>query len=356
MSQVQEDELLDIIRQLKKEIVERKWAEKKASDALDYAESIIDSVRHPIVVIEEDERIISANMAFFELFSLSPRDVIGKNLFRVANNIFEVEKLRELISSSAEESHYIEIDHDFCVVGRKILNVQMTNLQYNVKHLNFKLLVFNDITEQKAVQAELESMLKQKEILINEMNHRVRNNLQLIESLFSLQVNALPEGADHDLLAKNRDRFAAMVLAHNLAYEEGDLRLVAVRDLVEDIVRRVSSAPGKRIRLSFDMDDIKVELSKAINVSLTLNEIAMNIVQHAFPDGHADPQVAVSLKWSEGWAVIVVRDNGVGFDPGSRPGNGLGLELVKNIVENNLAGSWSMDASEGTVHVIRFIP
>ena len=80
-----DEDVIRIINQLKTEIIERKWAEKKSRDALDYAESIIDSVKHPLVVLDETKKVISANLAFYDLFNLTPGVVLGQNFLTMAD-------------------------------------------------------------------------------------------------------------------------------------------------------------------------------------------------------------------------------------------------------------------------------
>ena len=136
-----EASLIDLVKNLQKEIISRKWAEKKACDALDYAESIIDSVPSPLIVLDDDYKIVSANMPFFELFALSVEESIGKKFFEFANEIFDIEQLKNVIFEDSGSNQSIELFQDFKLLGEKYLQVKCVNLQYNIKHLNFKLVI-----------------------------------------------------------------------------------------------------------------------------------------------------------------------------------------------------------------------
>jgi PAS domain S-box-containing protein len=354
-STMTDDELIKIIQQLKNEIVERRWAEKKANDALDYAESIIDSMGSPIVVIDEEEKLVSTNVAFLDLFNLSPKDTIGKRFNQLSSEIATIDKLRALIGSNEVESESIEIDHDFKVLGRKVLKVSMANLQYNVKHLLFKLLVFEDVTEERKMQEELKKAAAQQGKLVRELNHRVRNNLQVLESLYDLQFNSQEDEGTKALLLKNKNRISTISLMHHLSYSEEGVKKIPATDILDGVLKNVCAAYPRVVTVREAIDGVEFDLTQSVNVGLVFNEILSNAYQFAFPSAIADPMIDIEVAMrDEGRVAISIGDNGAGLGAEEPSPAALGFKLIKSIAEGNLRGTWSMTNGRGVRHRIEF--
>jgi PAS domain S-box-containing protein len=349
-----DDELIKIIQQLKKEIVERRWAEKKANDALDYAESIIDSMQSPIVVIDDDDKIVSTNMAFLDLFYLSPKDTIGKRFFQLSNEIGTIEKLRTVINSNSSEIEAIEIDHDFTALGRKVLKIHVVSLQYNIKHLLFKLIVFDDVTEERITQEKLQLAVSQKARLVKELNHRVRNNLQVLESLYDLQLNAQGDAKVKSLLVKNKNRISTISLMHHLSYTEGGVKNIPAASILDEILKNVYISYPQAVTIRKEIEEIELGLTQSVNFGLVVNEILSNIFQFAFQGAVADPTIAIRIVKNGDRVAVSIDDNGVGMSAKNENEAALGHTLIKNIVEGNLRGTWTMTSERGVRHRIEF--
>lgn len=355
MNSTQDEELIRIIHQLKREISDRRWAEKKANDALDYAESIIDSMQLPIVVIDDEERIISTNAAFLDLFGLSLRGTIGKRFSQISTEMCEIDKLMALIKNDSEERKSIEIDYDFRLIGRKVLKVKLVNLHYNVKHLQLKLVIFDDVTEERIVQDELFETLALKDRLVKEVNHRVRNNLQILESLYNIQIDMCEEARIQGLLLKNKNRIASMASVHHLSYSKNGVNSISVESIVDEVLHLAYLSYPQKVAVEKRIDDVALGLTQAVNLSMALNEIISNSFQHAFDDGSTtEPRIEVSAKARGREVSFTVEDNGKGCPVGASEKQTLGIILIKNIVMGNLKGSWEMSGDPGVAHRFTF--
>jgi PAS domain S-box-containing protein len=190
-----------------------------------------------------------------------------------------------------------------------------------------------DISDRKSKELRIEAALKEKEILLGEVHHRVKNNLQIIHSLLYLQASKSKDDSLSVLLRESQNRIKSMALIHQTLYESKDFARVDfglfLDTLVPTLVASYAADPAK-IALSIDAGDVSVPISAAIPCGLIVNELISNALKHAFPDGRTG-RISVELK-SEPDRVIVmsVSDDGVGlpadFD-GARSRT-LGVQLV----------------------------
>jgi len=203
--------------------------------------------------------------------------------------------------------------------------------------------------------------LREKEVLLKEVHHRVKNNLQIIYSLFSLQsrVTANPEVAE--ILRSSQNRIRTMSLIHEKLYKSGDFARIDLSDYVRTFAGELYNAyagSGMRISLRVDADPISVELSTAIPCGLIVNELVSNALKHAFPPGkHTLGEILISLRKLPGETVeLSVCDNGVGMPAGVnfKMADTLGLKLVGILGEEQLKGELELKCGEGTTVVLRF--
>lgn len=210
--------------------------------------------------------------------------------------------------------------------------------------------VFNDITERREAERRITSSLRAKELLLQELNHRVKNNLQIIISLQSLQVSAIEDPEVRALLETSQDRVRTLALLHEALYRGPDVDRVDVREYLRDLTGHLarSLAPDTvELRCEIDVGDPLISLEHAVPIGLIVNELVSNASKHAFPDGRAG-SILVELRGTPTVDLVVrVRDDGVGASPQSlSTSSSLGLRLVGNLAEQ-LGGQVSYSSSPG---------
>jgi len=201
----------------------------------------------------------------------------------------------------------------------------------------------------------LEKSLSEKEILLKEVHHRVKNNLQIISSLLNLQKSYIKDDTTLNFLNDSQNRIKTMALIYEKLYQSEDLVRIDfseyVRSLVSHLIRSYGSAD--RIKLKVDVDDVQLNIDMAIPCGLIINELVSNSLKHAFPDGKGE--IRVEMHRNNGELRLVVSDNGIGMSEKIyfQKIDTLGLQLV-NTLANQLSGSIKLHREEGTEFEITF--
>jgi PAS domain S-box-containing protein len=204
---------------------------------------------------------------------------------------------------------------------------------------------------------ELTCALREREVLLQEVHHRVKNNLQVISSLINLQVRKLADEGDRAALEECQTRIQAIALIHDQLYQSRDYANVPfsayTRQLVNNVFRTMGISPD-RIQLALAIDDVAVPVDKAIPCGLLLNELITNALKHAFKDGRAGT-IRVELTRRDDKIRMVVADDGVGLpiDLGARSTSSLGLRLVHTLVRQ-LRATLEVSTDDGTRFELEF--
>ncbi|RJP78299.1 MAG: PAS domain S-box protein [Candidatus Zixiibacteriota bacterium] len=199
-----------------------------------------------------------------------------------------------------------------------------------------------NITERKAAEAVMKASLDQKTMLLKEIHHRIKNNLQIVSALLGLQAkNVRPENVQQ-ALADSQSRIKSIALVHEKLYRSDDLRHIDFHDYLQTLAGsfvRSHQLEQRGITLVIEADPVGLNVDTALPCSLAVNELLTNAAKHAFPGGHGG-EIRVLVKQEDGQIRLTVADNGVGFpaDLDVRQSGSLGLQLV-----NSLAGQLGAD-------------
>jgi two-component sensor histidine kinase len=198
---------------------------------------------------------------------------------------------------------------------------------------------------------QLACALAEKEILLREMHHRVKNNLLAVESLVKMRMRRLPNGPAREAMSDTAQRINAVARAHEKLYCTEGMEEISLRSYVEDVARQLfgaCSGTKDRITLKLDVDDIELGLDKTVKIGLLLSELLSNSLKHAFPDQRGG-EVVVSLHRDGTGALLVVADNGVGISKSGRSMTGptLGLKLATSLARQ-IGSDIVIDSNSGT--------
>jgi len=217
-----------------------------------------------------------------------------------------------------------------------------------------------DITSRKSAQKQIEAALKEKTVLLNEIHHRVKNNLQVIISLLNMQVNTVSDDAAKSVLIDSQARVRSMAMIHQLLYERHDFSRVDLGEYLQRFGQVLLSSFGSltrniNLRVDASADLVYIELQRATPCGLLINELVTNAFKHAYPDGVGEVRIILNLT-SDGGATLIVADHGVGLPVTHLLENtkSLGLQLIPVLVEQ-IGGSLNiLDNNPGTRFEVSF--
>ena len=214
-----------------------------------------------------------------------------------------------------------------------------------------------DISERKNIQKELLKLLEQKEILLKEIHHRVKNNLMIISSLLNLQSRYIKDKASKEIFTESQNRAKSMALIHERLYQSNDLKKIDfgeyIRSLSNELFNTYDADPGQ-ITLKINVESLFLDINTTVPLGLIVNELISNCLKHGFPDGR-NGEIDVDLHSKGDYYELSVKDNGIGFpkDLNYENTDSLGLQMIVSLT-NQIDGNIKLNNIVGTEFMITF--
>jgi PAS domain S-box-containing protein len=217
-----------------------------------------------------------------------------------------------------------------------------------------------DITERKQAEDKQKALLREKEILLAEVHHRVKNNMQVITSLLSLQAEEVSEVYTRKLLEESRNRIHSMALVHEQLYRSGEYASIDFAGYINQLASTLFSMyqiDFEDVQFLVESENVKIDLEKAIPCGLLLNELITNSLKYAFPEGRKG-NIWVKIRFDDEKMILEVGDDGIGLPANFdfQATRTLGLQLVHLLVNHDLHGSISHRIKQGTQFLIEIPP
>jgi chemotaxis protein methyltransferase CheR len=286
------------------------------------AEAIVDAIREPLLVLDKDLRVVTANRSFYLTFTMNRQDVLGRPLYALGHGQWNIPRLRLLLENIASRHAVMEayeVERDLPGIGRRTMLLNARKVFYEENAHGTILLAMEDITEQRAKERELRHLLQQKEVLLQEMRHRVANSLQIIASILLIKARTVRSEETRLHLEDAHQRVMSVATAQQQlqASEPG-----ATIDLGPYLSRLcetlAASMIGDRrpISLKVHVQDGVASSSRAVSIGLIVTELVINALKHAFPGGRSGGTVSVAYDVAEPNWRLSVADNGIGRPAG----------------------------------------
>jgi PAS domain S-box-containing protein len=380
-----------------RDITERREAEEALRESEARFRQLFDSVNDGIVVRDaETLELLDANRRFCEMWGYTLEELKELPLGSIGAYESVEERRKRLIAYYAQAAKGIPSLFQWAARRKdgSTFWVELNGTRITIGTRDCLLLVVRDVTERKRAEEKIRASLKEKEVLLREIHHRVKNNLQIISSLLYLQSTRTEHAGAVSALRESRARIKSMALIHERLYASADLASVDMgkytRNLVSDL-RHSLGTEESSVHLKLNIDDIPLGITEAIPCGLIINELVSNALKHAFPKGRdfhrlargnlssehgeregeaptalpvegatrapvAAGEISIQLLRTDANRVtLTVSDNGIGFPEqiDFRKSPSLGLTLVNSLVEQ-LGGTIELDRREGTSFTITF--
>ena len=312
--------------------------------------AVIEGMSDAVIVLDLKNRIIDLNPAAQYLTGYTASEAVRQPIDVVWPG------RPDQIGYAAEEN----ADREVLIAqkdGEHAYDVRFSPLRDWRGDLISRVVVFRDVTERKRAEKEIKASLQEKEVLLREIHHRVKNNLQIITSLLNLQSAYVKDNTYMHMFKESRNRVKSMALIHEKLYQSDDLTNIDFREYVRTLVHWIVQSHGvsmERVIPTIRVEDVSFGVDAAIPCGLIINELVTNSLKHAFPEGKGE--ITVVLRSADGNVELVVADNGVGMPDNIdfKTTETLGLRLVTILAEGQLGGHIELVKGSGTEFHIRF--
>lgn len=295
------------------------------------------------------------------ILGYDPSEILGENVFQFINLTHPEDQIKVSTAFMGATNSYLpgEVQHRFRRADGSYIWVESLGNPLFDDENQYNGVVFSmtDINSLKAAEKNLKTSLEDKELLLRELHHRVKNNMQIISSLLNLQSQHIKDKRDLKIFKSSQTRVKTMSLIHEELYSSQDFSHIHlskyIRNLTKELLTSNIGDPG-RVQLTVNVEEIKMELETAIPLGLLINEIVANSVNHAFPN-HRKGEIIVDLKRDGDAFVLKISDDGIGIPKKTdfEKAETLGFQLIKNLV-NQLDGEIKMQTNHGTTFIIKF--
>ncbi len=358
-------DLIELSRRLQEEIQAHRRTEEALKQSEDYFWKIFRYNPLPIVLCDANTgRTLNVNQAFEALSGIGYEDALGKKIEELGFNL-STEHLCMHITKKSESSepHPVSLEVDLHTKSSGVKSLVVTLQYVELGREQGGLIIMQDVTERIRAEKSLAKSLSEKEVLLKEIHHRVKNNLQVISSLLYLQSLKLQDEQAKRIFRESQNRVKAMALIHEQLYQTKDLMRVDFAEYLQTLASMIAESynePPSIIDVQIDSEKLDLSIDAAIPAGLIVSELVTNSLKYAFPEtvesvGKNKEITILARKTSDNDIMLIVRDSGIGLNterPLESPKT-LGLRLVKMLTEQ-LRGSIEVLPQKGAAFCIRF--
>lgn len=341
------------------DVTELKIAERALIESEAKYKTIVENMGDALIHVDLDEKILYANENLCRLTQYSKGELLGKTASEIFTEGEDRKKIQEKIRLRKEgiaDRYEVKMKRKD---GEEIW-VEISGAPHRDSSGNIvgSVGLHRDITERKNYEKTIEENLKQKELLLREIHHRVKNNLQIISSLLKLQSGYVAEDKYSEMFLESQNRIKAMTLIHEVLYRSGDLSVINLQEYVSSLVRYLFNSYKinfDKVKYEVNAKKVFVDIDSAIPLGLIINEIVSNSFKYAFPPGK-EGMVSVTVTDQPGNSCLLYcKDTGCGLPEGLEFSNvrSLGLRLVK-ILSDQIGANSEIIRDGGTGYKFLF--
>ncbi len=349
-------------KKLADEIMERINAERLVKEQFLRTKAILDSSSNTfLLTLTLEQRISSFNTHFesyfYKIFNVNIKE--GETFDSFFKNVFTPPRLRFFriifyqVTIGKSYQFEVKVERNNIEVWLEVFVNPIFDTRGKVAEIS---LVAHDVSEKRKYNMEIVESLKEKEVLLKEIHHRVKNNLQVISSILNLQSSFVKDEKTLGILQESRNRIRSMAIIHENLYRTEDFSSINFADYLQNLTANLVATYRihDQVVLQSDLDSIDLILDQAIPCGLLVNELITNSLKYAWKPGEKGT-ITMELKEKEGYVHLFIGDDGVGLPAKFEEINSdtLGLQLVVTLVEQ-LDGELTVESDNGTKYLIKF--
>lgn len=321
-----------------------------------FFEDIIEGIVHGIMVCDAQNRIIYMNNGMGKLLQLKKDDLNLKNILNDPD-ILDIFNIKDYYLQAKEKLNPVFIKSIDITTQKKKITASGWIIPRNVKsEFDGAIITASDITKIIETKKELESSLKEKELLLAEIHHRVKNNMQIISSIMRLQSNSIDNETAQNIILDSQNRIRTMAMVHETLYSSENFSSINISNYLSNLIQGIRGSYHQSDLITFEVfaEEIELEIDTAIPVGLIINELVTNSIKHAFPDGKSG-KIEIKFKKINSHYSLMVRDDGVGLpeDMEFDKSPNLGIKII-NALTDQLDGDIKVTRNHGTCVLITF--
>jgi len=340
------------------DITERKAAEGALLESERKYSEFFRTSRDPVFITTKGGGLVESNDALMEALGYETMDeLLNIGVSKHYENPDDMKRFNRVVEQEgfAKEFPANLVKKDGSILNTLITATVLKDIGGGVTGFQGTI---RDITEHKKAEDQIKRSLQEKEVMLREIHHRVKNNLQVVSSLLNMQARNATDEETKGILSESRDRIITMALIHSQLYEGSDLAEINMKEFVDRLLGQLQSYQVRDMRIArvVRVDDCPFPISVAVPVGLIINELLSNALKHAF-DGRDEGKIEVCLTASEGGRInLTVSDDGCGLPPGFdiNESKTLGLRLVKILAEDQLQGTLEVTSDGGATFKMEF--
>jgi two-component sensor histidine kinase len=316
------------------------------------SEAIIGTISDPMIVLDQDLRVILASRAFYDKFQVKHKDTHDKLFYELGNGQWNIPKLRTLLEEVVPQKKAVdgyEVEHDFEHLGKRLMSINARQINYESGQKKM-LLTIQDITEQRAYEEQKKELMHQKDTLLKEMRHRIANSLQLIASIILLKSGTVKSEETRLHLQDAHDRILSIATVQRNLDPSGDDSLVPVVEYLKTLCESIAKTMiggRKPIILTVSGGTGTADPDEAISIGLITTELVINALKHAFPSGEGEVTITYESD-TPSWK-LSIGDNGIGLAATAKADSeGLGSSIIDSLAKQLKADVGRVSSSAGT--------
>ena len=326
-------------------------------DVYALAQGIVDTVREPVLVLDKDLRVIAASRSFYSAFKVSPQNTQGRLLYALGDGQWDIPKLRVLLEKIIPEHGVMEgyeVEHEFPGLGYRHMCLN-ARLVFEQGGANATILLgMEDVTDRTLLEREKDELLRQKEVLLDELQHRIANSLQIIASIILLKARSVDSEETRVHLHDAHKRVMSIAAVQKQLQMAGVVGPVNMTDYLSrlcDTLAVSMTGDTRPITLKVVSESgTTITPRQAESLGLITTELVMNSLKHAFPDEKTEGHLVVAFETAGTNWKLSVSDDGIGKqDEAFAPGKtGLGTSIVKALAQQLDAQVETKAGTDGT--------